>query len=285
MGLTETRVEAAPAVPAAAAGARATAPDAAGLVDSTDTCAAVPVEVNAAVVDADAHPVPSADATVFVAAAGAGVPVPAAAAAFITATEVGVPAFVVAAGAGTLASTAAFAASTGVDVPTSTTALIPVAVAGVDFPPSAFGSVCVVVAGAIAPIPAVVVSAIAVGALGSSASSSRSITSPAGGTPGAMPYPAGSAVEAKGGAEVRPCPVLGCSTITPVAAARAASAVGSTVSPATPPLATRAVAVRPADVDDTRNAFFGASGGTKSRGARGGTTNNISKNDSMPGKE
>src|SRR5688572_3932745 len=81
MGLTEGRVEAAPAapgaavpdavaVPDAAAGASAVAPDAAGLADGPGTRAVVLVEVAADIVNANARPDPSAAATVSVTAAG-----------------------------------------------------------------------------------------------------------------------------------------------------------------------------------------------------------------------
>ncbi|XP_022685496.1 ice-structuring glycoprotein-like [Setaria italica] len=287
MGLTEARVEAAPAapgaaVPDAAAGASAVAPDAAGLADGPGTRAAVLVEVAADVVDANARPDPSAAATVSVTAAGAGVPV--IAASFIAATEAGVPAPVVAAEAGTptsaaaatfvaapwadvpaSAAAAAFVAATGAGVLASPTAAVPVVAAGADSLSSVATAIPVMVVGATASVSGTAVGA----ACSSSASSSRSITTPVGGPLGAMPCPAGSAEEVEGGTGVRPCPVPGCGTTPPVAATGATSAVGSAVSLVTPPLAADRVAVRPAEVEDTRSAFFGASDGTKSRG--GGT--------------
>nr|TKW21592.1 hypothetical protein SEVIR_4G129200v2 [Setaria viridis] len=274
MGLTGTRVEAAPAdpgvaVPNAVARAGATTPDAVSLVNGPGTCAAVSVEVATAVVDVDARPTPSTTATVSIVAAGAGVPVPvlvpAAATAFVAAAEAGVPASIVATGAGTPASAAvaAFITTAGAGTPVSTTTAVLVMAAGVDFPSSVATAVSVAVTGAAAPI-----SAVAVGATGSSSASSlRSMTSPAGGTPGATPCPAGLAAEAEGGAGVGRYPVPGCDVLPPIAAAEAASAVGSTISLSTPPLAPRGVAARPAEVNDTCSAFFGASGGTKSQGA------------------
>nr|XP_034591767.1 calphotin-like [Setaria viridis] len=271
-GLTGTRVEAASADPDTAvldtaAGADATTPDAAGLVDNPGTCVAVSVEVAPAVDDADARPALSPTATVSVAAAGAGVPVPTASTASIAAAGARVPAPVAAARAGVPAAAVAFAAAAGAGVPASTATVVPVAATRVDFPSSDSAAVYVVVAGATAPIPAAAISAVAIGAAGSSALSSRSITSPVGGTPEATPCPAGSAAGVEGRVGVGPCLVPGYDTIPPVAAVGAASAVGSAVSPATLPLAAGGVAVRPAEVDDTRSAFFGAKSGTKSRGA------------------
>ncbi|XP_004977758.1 ice-structuring glycoprotein-like [Setaria italica] len=264
-----TRVEATPtapgaAVPDAAAGAGTAVPDAAGLVDGPGACAAVLVAVAADVVDADARPNPSAAATISVAATGAGVPVPAAVAAFVVTTEAGVPTpvMVVKAGTPTSAATAAFATAAGAGFLASPATAVPIVAAGADSLSFVAIAVPVAIAGATAPVSTTTVRA----AHSSSASSSRSITSPVGGPPGAMPCPTGSAEEAEGGAGVRPCPVPGCGTTPPVAAARATSAVGFAVSPATPPLAAGGVVVCPAEVDDTRSAFFGASDGMRPRG-------------------
>nr|XP_034586620.1 angiomotin-like [Setaria viridis] len=157
------------------------------------------------------------------------------------------------------AAAVAFVAAAGAGVLTSPVAVVPVVVTGADSLSSVTTAVPITVAGATAPISATAVGA----ARSSSTSSSRSITTPVGGLPGAMPSLAGSAEEAEGGAGVRPRPVPGCGTTPPGAAARATSAV----SPATPSLAAGGVAVRPAEVDDTRSAFFGASGRTRPRGA------------------
>nr|TKW28569.1 hypothetical protein SEVIR_3G337000v2 [Setaria viridis] len=204
----------------------------------------------AAVVAADARPALSAAATISVAATGAGVPVSAATAVSVTAA--------------------------GVGVPISSAAAVPIAAAGLGVPASATAAIFVAATGAIAPISAAAISAVAVGAPStadaspagsSSASLLRSITSPAGEIPGATPCLAGSAAEAKGGAGVGPYPVPDCGTLPLVAAAVASSTVGPAVPPMTPPLTAGGVVAHPAEVDNTRSAFFSASGGTKSRGA------------------
>ncbi|XP_014660504.1 elastin-like [Setaria italica] len=249
------------AVPDAAVEAGTAAPDVAGLINGLGACAAAVIEVAVTVVDTDMRPDPSAAASVSVVAAGAGVPVPTAVAAFDATTEAGVPAPVVAAGVGTHASaaTVAFATASRADVPASATA--PVAGAGVLASPTA--AVPVVAMG----VDSLSSAATDGAARFSSTSSSRSITPPVGGPLGAMPYPAGSVGKAKGGAGVEPCPMPVCGTTPPVAAVGATSAVGFVVSLATPPRAAGGVAVRPAEVDDTRSAFFGSSGGMRPRGA------------------
>ncbi|XP_004986790.1 uncharacterized protein LOC101763529 [Setaria italica] len=271
-GLAETRVEAAPdapdtAVPDAAVEAGTAAPDATGLIDGPGACAPALIEVAAAVLDADARPDPSAAATVSVTATGAGVPVTAVS--FVTATEPtsypNIAIFVAAPWADVPASAvvAAFVATAVVGVLASPAAAITAVAAGSDSLSSVATAIPVTAAGATASVCATVVGA----ARSSSTSSSRSITTLVGGPPGAMPCPARSTEEAEGKTGVRPCPVPGCGTTPPVAAAGATSTVGSAVSPATPPLAASGVTVRPAEVEDTRSAFFGASDGTKSRGA------------------
>nr|TKW00471.1 hypothetical protein SEVIR_8G111400v2 [Setaria viridis] len=240
-GLTEARVGAtlaAPnaAVPDTAAGAGATASDAAGLDDSSGT-----------------------STTVSVVTAGAGVPVPATTTASVTAAGAGVPASVTISGAGiaTPTTTGISVASIGVGVPASAAVGVSVVFAEVGILASATAGVSVAVAGAIIPTFAAAISAAAAGTTGSSsASSSRSITLPVGGTPAATPCPAGSAMEEEGGAGVGPCPVPGCATLPLVAVTEATFAVGSVVSPATPPLAAGRAVARPAEVDDTYSAFF-----------------------------
>nr|XP_034594549.1 antifreeze protein Maxi-like [Setaria viridis] len=254
-GLTGTRVGAALAapdatVPNAAAGVGSIASNAAGLDDYPNTCA-----------------------TVSIAAAGAAVPVPAAAAASVVAARAGVPASVAVSGAGvpTPATAGVSVAAAREGVPAPAAAGVSVAIAGGDVPaftaaaapivPAEMDAIFVVVTGATVPI-----SATAGAAGSSSASSSRSITSPVGGTPGATPCPAGSTAKEESRARVGPCLVPGCGPLPPVVVVEAASAVGSVVFPVTPSLAAGGVAARLAEVDDTRSAFFGASGGTKSRG-------------------
>ncbi|XP_004977786.1 vegetative cell wall protein gp1-like [Setaria italica] len=73
--------------------------------------------------------------------------------------------------------------------------------------------------------------------------------------------------EAEGGTRVSSCPVPIHGTPPPVTATKAISAGGPATSPTTPPLAADGVTIRPAEAVDTRSAFFGASGRTKSRGA------------------
>ncbi|XP_004971743.1 angiomotin-like [Setaria italica] len=252
---TGTRAEAVLANPSAAvpdvtAGAGATTPDAADPVDDRGARAVVSVLIAAAaVVIADTRPALSAAATVSVAAAGVVVPVSIAAAVSV--------------------------AAAGAGVPISAAAAVSVVATGVGIPVSAAAAVSVAATGASAPISAATVRAPSMAnaldtdsfPTGSSASSSRSITSPSGGTPGAAPCPTGSAAEVEGGTGVGPCPVPDCGTLPPVTAAEAASAGGPTASPTTPLLAAAGVTAHPTEVVDTRSAFFGASGGTKSRGA------------------
>ncbi|XP_012700714.1 predicted GPI-anchored protein 23 [Setaria italica] len=119
----------------------------------------------------------------------------------------------------------------------------------------------------------------------SSASSSRFITSPNGGTLGTVPCPAGSAAGAEGGIGVGQGSVPDCGTLSIAAAAEAASAGGTTASPMTPPLAPGGAMVGPAEAVDTRSAFFDASGGTKSRGAALPDNDNFIKSSSMLRKE
>nr|TKW29880.1 hypothetical protein SEVIR_3G424300v2 [Setaria viridis] len=167
------------------------------------------------------------------------------------------------------------------DSSASPDAIAPVVAAGVGATVSATAAVSVVAAGAGATVSAAVaVSVVAAGAGAtvssttaapvtgsSSASSSRFITSLGGGTPGAASCPAGSAAGAKGGTGVGLCSVPDCGTLSPVAAAEAATAGGTAASPTTPPLAPGGVTVGPTEVVGTQSAFFGASGRTKFRGA------------------
>nr|XP_034586760.1 antifreeze protein Maxi-like [Setaria viridis] len=248
------------AVPEVAAGAGTTAPDTAGPIDDPGTRAAVYV----AVVAVDAHPALSAAVTVSTATAGAGIPVSAAVTVSIAAAGVRVP---------ISAAAAISVAATKATAPISAAAAVPVAAAGAAVPVFAAAAISVAATDAGAS-PA-----------GSpSASSLRSITSPAKGTPGATPCPAGPAAQAEGGTGVGPCPMPDCGTLPSIAAAEATSAIGPAASPTTPPLTAGGVAARPAKVDDTRSTFFGASGGTKFRGAALNNDNFI-KNGSMPGKE
>ncbi|XP_004980463.1 elastin-like [Setaria italica] len=275
MGLSGTRVGAALATHDVASGVGATASDATGLDDGPGTCVTVSIATAGAGVS-----IPAA-AAASVAAAGAGVPTP------FAVSEASVPApatagiSVVAAGAGfpTPINADVSVAVAGVDIPTFAATADPVAAAEAD-------AISVAITGATVPISAAALSAAAAGAAGSSSAlSSRSITSPVGGTPGATPCPVGSAAEAEGGAGVGPYPVPGCGSLPPVAVVEAASAVGSVVSPATPPLAVGGVAACPAEVDDTHSAFFGPNGGTKPRGAVLWNNSNIIKNGLTPGKE
>nr|XP_034590508.1 elastin-like [Setaria viridis] len=238
------------AIPDATAGVGATALDAAGPIDDLSARVAVSVVVAAAVIAFDARPALFAAATVSVVATGGGIPISTA--------------------------TADSVAAAGAGVAVSAAAVVSAAAAGAGVPISAVAAVSVVATGACASISTATISAVAV-AVGapsvadgldagaspasfSAASSSRSITSPGGGTPGAAPLPVGSAAEAEGRTGDGSCPMPDCGTFPPVAAAEAASAGGPAASQTTPSLATGGVPASLAEVVDTQSVFFGASG-------------------------
>ncbi|XP_004974591.1 hormone receptor 4-like [Setaria italica] len=147
----------------------------------------------------------------------------------------------------------------------SVVAAVSIAAARAGVPVSATVAISVTATRESAPISIAAISTITVGAPSvadtldadaspagsSSTSSSRSITSLGGGTPGAAPCPAGSVAEAEGGTGVGSCPVPDCGTPPLVAATEAVSAGGPAASPMTLPLAAGGVTARPTEVVDT----------------------------------
>ena len=127
---------------------------------------------------------------------------------------------------------------------------------------STIGVDAVVASTVVASVPAPGASGTDVPLAGSSSTtSSRSITSADGGTPGATSSPTGPAAGAEEEGGTSACSALDADALPSVAAADAASTRGATTSPTAPPPTPGRAPVYPTEAANALSAFFEASGG------------------------